>query len=274
MSNKTICLLDISGFIYRAYYASSSAIMYNNMNINALFGFCTEMLKILSVFKESIFVAAMDCSKHTFRSDIYNEYKSNRKSMPEDLLKQLPLISECCEKFGFNIVKCNNYEADDVIASFVNYYNKNNELIVISPDKDLLQLLNFDNTKVYNPIKHKYISDTDVVQIFGVTKDKITDILALTGDRCDNIPGAYGIGPKTASKLLNEYGSLDNILKYCNNPKIQKAKDTIILSKKLVTLEYNLNIDYNITYKMPNNLAEYFKSFGFYSLINRLHNIF
>ncbi|MBR1944237.1 MAG: hypothetical protein IJ848_02060 [Alphaproteobacteria bacterium] len=272
MNDKTICLLDISGFIYRAYYATQH-ITHNNIEVGALFGFCTEMLKILSVFKDSIFVAAMDCSRHTFRSDIYPEYKNNRKHMPDDLIQQLPLISECCEQFGFNIIKCNNYEADDVIASFVNHYNETHEVVVVSPDKDLLQLLVFNNTRVYNPIKHKFITDQAVVDIFGVTKEKIADILALSGDKSDNIPGAFGIGPKTAAKLINEYGSIENILKYCSNSKVQSSKENIILSKKLVTLEYNLNIDYNINYKYPNNLTEYFQSFGFYSLINRLRKI-
>lgn len=273
MDNKKICLLDISGFIYRAYYATPHVI-HDNIEVGALFGFCSEMIKILSEFKKCIFVAAMDCSKHTFRSDIYPEYKSNRKHMPDDLVKQLPLIHECCEHFGFNTVKYNNYEADDIIASFVNHYNKTNEIVVISPDKDLLQLLVFDNIKVYNPVKHKFINDKDVVDMFGVTKDKITDILALSGDKADNIPGAFGIGPKTAVKLLTQYGSLENILKYCDNSKIKLSKDNIILSKKLVSLEYNLNINYDVIYKTPSNLIEYFKSFGFYSLINRLNKIY
>ena len=272
MDNKTLCLLDISSFIYRAYYATPH-VTHNDTEVGALFGFCSEIIKILSVFKNCICVAAMDCSRHTFRSDIYPEYKSNRKHMPDDLAQQLPLIQECCEQFGFNIVTCNNYEADDIIASFVNHYHKTNEIVVISPDKDLLQLLIFDKTKVYNPIKHKFINDQDIINVFGVTKDKITDILALSGDRADNVPGAFGIGPKTAVKLLNEYGSLENILEYCNNSKIKASRDNIMLSKKLVSLEYNLNIDYDIHCKTTNNLIEYLKSFGFYSLINRLNKI-
>ena len=123
MDNKIICLLDISGFIYRAYYATPN-ITHNNIEVGALFGFCSEIIKVLSEFKNCIFVAAMDSARHTFRNDIYPEYKSNRKHMPEDLAQQLPLIHDCCEHFGFNIVKCSNYEADDIIASFVNHYNK------------------------------------------------------------------------------------------------------------------------------------------------------
>ena len=272
MDNRIICLLDISGFIYRAYYALQHT-KYNQNKVGALFGFCLEMLRIRSVFKNAIFVAAMDCSKHTFRNDIYPEYKSNRKSMPEDLLQQLPLIHECCEKFGFNIVKCSNYEADDIIASFVNHYYKTNEIIIISSDKDLLQLLNFSNTQVYNPIKQRYITDSDIIMMFKTTKDKITDILALVGDRSDNIPGAYGIGPQKAAKLLFEYGSLENILKHCNNNTIISQKEIIILSKKLVELKYDLNIDYNIYYKNPNNLDKYLKSFGFDELLGRLKYI-
>ncbi len=272
MDNKTICLLDISGFVYRAYYASPH-MQYQNMEVGALFVFCSEMLKIYSIFNGAMFVAAMDCSRHTFRNDIYPEYKSNRKHMPDDLAHQLSLIEDCCKQFGFNVVKCNNYEADDIIASFVNYYNKNNELIVISSDKDLLQLLIFNNTKVYNPVKHKYITDNDVIDIFGVTKDKIIDILTLSGDKADNIPGAFGVGPKTAVKLIKEYGTIENILKYCNNPKIKKSINNIILSRKLVTLEYNLNIDYKTSYNKPNDLEEYFKTFGFNNLIHRLRKI-
>ncbi len=272
MNNSTICLLDISGFIYRAYYAAPN-ITYNEIKVGALFGFCSEMLKILSIFKDSVFIAAMDYSKHTFRHDIYPEYKNNRKHMPEDLLQQLQLINDCCEQFGFNIRKYNNYEADDIIASFVKYYNNTHKLIVISSDKDLLQLLNFNNTKVYNPVKHKYIDNTAVIEMFGVSKDKILDILSLMGDTADNIPGAFGIGPKTASKLINEYGSLDNVIKYCNNSKIKQSIANIVLSKKLIELEYNLDIDYNIIYKKPKNLEDYFKYFGFNSLIKRLNKL-
>ena len=272
MDNKQICLLDISGFIYRAYYASPH-MQYNGIEVGSLFGFCSEILKIYSIFNGSIFVAAMDCSRYTVRNEIYKEYKSNRKQMPNDLLQQLPLIHEVCEKFGFNNVKCDNYEADDIIASFVNHYSERKQLIVISADKDLLQLLNFNNTKVYNPVKHKYINDNDVIKMFGVTKDKILDILSLMGDKADNIPGAFGIGPKNASKLIQEYGSLENILQNCNNTKIKQSIDNIILSKKLIELQYNLNINYNINYKDPDKLEEYLKSFEFNSLIKRLNKI-
>ena len=284
-----ICLLDISGFMYRSYYAMPK-LLHNSQEVGALFGFCNEMLNMQKLFRNATFVAALDCSRHTFRSELYPKYKAQRPHMPDDLISQCNLINDCCERFGFKVVKLHGFEADDIIASFTAHYStlqnnllqsnllqSNKQIIVVSSDKDLLQLLNFEHVKVFNPVKRKFITDNDVFKKFGVMPNKLLDTLALTGDSADNVPGVHGIGPKTAAKLINEWNTLENLFE--NIDKLPKTsiyknllsdKDNAILSKQLITLKYDLPLDYSLSNQVPNDLIGFFSFFGFHSLIRKI----
>lgn len=274
-----LVLIDISNFIYRAYYGMPK-MLHMGQEVGALYGVCSELIKIIKLFPNSNFIAAFDCSKKTFRTAIDTAYKSNRKEMPQELVSQCNLIPDCCLNFGIDIKKMINYEADDIIASFTKYYYQTNNIVIVSPDKDLLQLLSFPNVQVYNPVLKKFITETDVRQKFGVSSFQLLDLFALIGDKADNISGIVGIGPKSAAALLQKYQSLENIianLELLPNSRINSLlKNNIncaITAKQLITLQMDLDLEYNIIKSDFTNLEKYLYQFGFYSLINRWRKI-
>lgn len=267
-----IALIDVSGFAYRSFYAFPS-MKHNDQEVGALYGFCSSMKNIIDKFKDFIFVAAMDYGKKTFRHDLYPEYKSNRKETPEQLINQIPLIQDACNSFGFNVVKINGYEADDIIATYASKLPSNQKVVVISSDKDLMQLMS-NNVSIYDPIKRSIITQEDVVKKFGVTSDKILDFLSLVGDQSDNIPGIQGIGPKTAANLLNEFGSLENIVqnltKLPKGKKFEKIKEDIDrarLSKKLATLITDLEVTLELRDINVNGIKDFLALYDFKSLL-------
>ena len=274
-----ICILDISGLIYRAFYGTPS-MNYNGQEVGALFGFCSEIINILKVFNGAKFVATLDSAKKTFRNDIYQQYKANRRQMPVELVQQCPLIQCACEKFGFKIAKRLGYEADDIIASYTKHFRNTNPITIVSCDKDLLQLLQFDNVKIYNPSKHRYVDTVDVIHKFGVTPRQLLDMFSLMGDASDNIPGIPGVGIKIATKLINQYKSLDgliaNLEQLPNTKLMQKVKENIAqakLSRQLVKLCDNVDLDFNLQNNAEHDIRSYFELLGFNSLIKRLRGL-
>ena len=264
-------LIDVSGFIYRAFYGLPSLI-YKGQEVGALYGFCAAMQKITAMFPNSMFIAALDCGKKTFRNEIYHEYKSTRKAMPTELVTQIPLIKEACDKFGFVKVEKLGFEADDIIATYVQKITEQ-PVNIISSDKDLMQLMN-DRVTIYDPMKRKYITNEDVIKKFGVTPDKILDVLSLMGDASDNVPGIPGIGAKTASALINQYGSLDNLIKNIDNVPQSKRNDILkteidkaVLSRNLIRLRGDLDLEYKFQISEPTGLNEFLLCYGFKSLI-------
>ena len=265
--------------MYRAFYSVPS-MKYNGQEVGALFGFCSEIINLISTFGNSIFIAALDSAKHTFRNDIYPEYKANRTSMPNDLLSQCPLIREACEKFGFKTVSKKDYEADDIIATYAKYFYTKHSVTVVSCDKDLLQLLRFNEVKIYNPSKHRYINVEDVLAKYGVMPCQLLDTFSLIGDTTDNIPGIPSIGIKTASKLITQYksveGLISNLDKLPNTKQMQQLKaniDKATLSKRLVELNYSVDVDFDLNNKNKPDAINFLLTFGFHSLIKRLNRM-
>jgi DNA polymerase-1 len=254
------------------------------LDCGALYGFCLSMLKILAFFGQSMFVAALDSGSRSFRSELYPLYKSNRRSTPPALIPQFPLIRESCRCFGFQIHENPGFEADDIIASYVKKLSKcpEFEIIVISSDKDLMQLLAFNqdndcNIKIYDPMKQKYITDEDVVEKFGIQPHLLVDVMALMGDCSDNIPGIPGIGVKTASKLITEFGSLEklivNIDRLPNSKKYEILKREIekaALYKLLVTLRTDIAIEFEYSETIPLEIEKFLLKYRFESMIKRL----
>lgn len=272
-----INLIDVSGFIYRAFYALPS-LTYEGQEVGALYGFCSAMRKVTKLFPDSMFIAALDSGKKTFRNEIYSEYKANRKAMPEELASQIPVIKEACERFGFFIASQIGYEADDIIASYVSKI-KDYKINIISSDKDLMQLMS-DNVSIYDPMKQKYITEDDVFKKFGVDSHKVLDVLSLIGDSSDNVPGVPGIGPKTAAELINKYGFLENLIDHLddlpNNKRNETLKQNIdkaILSKELIKLKNDLDVDFEYKVSEPKNLEDFFKQFGFKRLLDSKETI-
>lgn len=256
------------------------------IEIGALFGYCSAILKIMVKFRRAMYVAACDSSRKTFRTEIYEGYKASRKSMPPELFTQLSLIQDACHNFGFKTEKIPGFEADDIIASYTKYLGlqPGYEVIVISSDKDLMQLLGCpqyrSKVRIYDPMKHKEINEDDVIDKFGVPPGMVLDVMALMGDNSDDIPGVPGIGPKTAASLIKEYKTLDNLIenldalpKSKKNDTLRRDIDKAILSKKLAALKDDIDINFQYIESPDNMISQFLEQYGFQSLLKYVEKI-
>ena len=165
-----------------------------------------------------------DAARETFRNEIYSDYKANRSDPPEDLKPQFDLIKKVPEAFNLQSIELLGFEADDLIASYSNEASKlGRKVTIISADKDLMQLLTKE-VSIIDPMKKKEITKETVMEKFGVLPDKVIDVQALAGDSSDNVPGVPGIGPKIASQLINEYGSVEELIKKVDSIKQEKEE--------------------------------------------------
>ena len=255
-------LIDGSGYIFRAYYALPPLTRKSDgLPTGAVSGFCSMLFKLLEDSKSNQnkqkpthFAVIFDSARKTFRNEIYRDYKANRSEAPDDLAPQFEYIRKSVLAFNLPSVELANYEADDLIATYVDQIlKKGANVTIVSSDKDLMQLFK-KNVRIYDPMKNKFISDEDVQKKFGVDSSKVIDVQALAGDSSDNVPGVPGIGVKTAAELINKYGNLETLLKSANEIKQNKRRETIIenkdkalISKKLVTLKNDAPVDRSLT---------------------------
>ncbi len=250
--NKKYILIDGSGYIFRAFYALPPISRSDNLPVGAVYGFCNMLLKLLIERdgKDEIIAVIFDAARKNFRNDIYPEYKANRLETPVELVPQFSYIRKAVEAFNLPSIEQIGFEADDLLATYSNIAKNNGDSVVIySSDKDLMQLLD-DNVAIFDPLKQKYINEQIVLDKFGVSPKLVVDVQALIGDSSDNIPGVKGIGPKTASELINKYGSLENLLLNARNIKQDKRRETIEnnaeiarISKQLATLKNDVPLD-------------------------------
>ena len=251
-------LIDGSGYIFRAYYALPPLTRKSDgLPTGAVSGFCSMLFKLLedSKSKENLqkpthFAVIFDSARKTFRNEIYSDYKANRSEAPDDLAPQFEYIRKSVLAFNLPSVELVNYEADDLIATYVDQIlKKGAKVTIVSSDKDLMQLYRKD-VRIFDPMKNKFISNEDVKNKFGVDPDKVIDVQALAGDSSDNVPGVPGIGVKTAAELINKYGDLETLLKSADEIKQNKRRETLLnnkdkalISKKLVTLKHDAPIE-------------------------------
>ncbi|WP_075534708.1 DNA polymerase I [Candidatus Pelagibacter communis] len=250
-------LIDGSGYIFRAYYALPPLTRKSDgMPTGAVSGFCNMLFKLLedSKSKENLdrpshFAVIFDSARKNFRNEIYKDYKANRSDAPDDLIPQFDFIRKSVLAFNLPSIEMLNYEADDLIATYVDQILKiGAKVTIVSSDKDLMQLYK-KGVRIYDPMKNKFIKEEDVQDKFGVTSDKVIDVQSLAGDSSDNVPGVPGIGVKTAAELINKYGNLENLLQKATEIKQNKRRETIIenkekalISKKLVTLKKDVPV--------------------------------
>ena len=254
-------LIDGSGYIFRAYYALPPLSRKSDgLPTGAVSGFCSMLFKLLedsksnqNLQKPSHFAVIFDSARKTFRNEIYKDYKANRSEPPDDLAPQFDYIRKSVLAFNLPSVELINYEADDLIATYVDkILEKGSKVTIVSSDKDLMQLYRKD-VRIFDPMKNKFISEEDIEKKFGVDANKVIDVQALAGDSSDNVPGVPGIGVKTAAELINKYGNLEKLLKSIHEIKQKKRRETLIenkdkavISKKLVTLKKDAPVKQNL----------------------------
>ena len=291
---KTLIIIDSNSLIHRAYHALPPLTTKKGELVNAVYGFLLVFLKAIKEFQPNYITAAFDFPAPCFRHKRYKGYKAKRPKAPDELYQQIPKIKEILRNFNVPIFEKQGFEADDLIATIAEKAPRKQilpeiETIVLSGDLDTLQFIN-KNTKVYTlgkGIKETLIYDKKKVEErFGIAPKQIVDFKALAGDPSDNIPGAAGIGKKTAAELLKEYRTIENLYDVIEKgeawdikPRIREIlarnKDMVFLSQTLARAEKNVPLDFNLEkcrwqgYNKE-KIKEIFQQLNFYSLIDRL----
>ena len=245
-SNKPrLILVDGSGYIFRAYHALPPLTRPDGTPVGAVYGFTTMLYKLRETYKNDLLVVIFDASRKSFRTDMYAAYKANRTETPEDLIPQFSLVREATVAMNVPAIELENYEADDLIASYAEAAQaQGREVVIISSDKDLMQLVVDGAVTMFDPMKQKAIASAQVVEKFGVAPDKVIEVQALIGDSVDNVPGVPGIGPKTAAELIAQFGDVETLLLQLDQIKQPKRREVLVahaenarLSRKLVELK-------------------------------------
>ena len=275
MSNKKkeiFVIIDGSSYLYRAFYALPHLKNNSGSHTGAIFGVTNMINKLIDDLSPEYICVVFDARGKNFRHKLYKEYKSNRKSMPEELSEQVEPIFDFLKYMGIQIIQQPDVEADDVIASLVNKFSSNTKTLISSGDKDLAQLVD-DNVELINSLDGKQLNKVSVKKKFGVTPSQIKDYLTLVGDASDNIPGVPKIGPKTAVSLLDKYHSLESIIKNKDDLKenlrknIENSLPTIELAQQLITLKSDINLkttidDYMIKKRNEKELSTFVDAYN------------
>ena len=253
LKDKTLFILDSYGLIYREYFAFAKRPLTNKNgeNISAVHGFFNNLASTLKNFKPDMMVVALDSKTPTFRHEKYADYKANRAATPDDLKSQFPWIEEILSSLKMKAIRADGFEADDVIATLAKKASADGmKVFVLSGDKDLLQLVD-DNVKILRPGKKdktkmwEEVDSAGVLEEWGVPPEKICDVLSLTGDTADNVPGVRGVGDKTAVKFISQYGSVEGLYEHADEikgaigEKVRADKDNAFFSKELISLRYD-----------------------------------
>ncbi len=234
-----ICLIDGSGYIFRAFYGLPPLTAPDGTPVNAVYGFTNMFLKLTAKIGCDYNLVLFDAKRQNFRNEIFPEYKATRREIPEELIPQFPIIREAVGALNLNFLEMEGYEADDLIATYARMaLDKGMEAVIVSADKDLMQLIR-PGVEFYDPMKDKFFTPEDVKEKFGVYPDRVVDVQALSGDSTDNVPGVPGIGPKTAAELINTFGSLEEVLNHAAEIKQNKRRETLLanLDNARISLE-------------------------------------
>lgn len=288
---KTLVLIDGHALAFRQFYALERTAMKNSDNEPtwAVYGFFKAIFDLLGKIRPDSIAVTFDVSHHTFRTEMYEEYKANRQSMPDSLHSQLELICKGLQAFDIPIYTRSGFEADDVIGTIATRAKKlGHKTLILTGDQDSFQLIDEDGfIKVLIPTKGELLEYTwnKVYDKLGVYPDQVIDYKGLRGDTSDNIPGVKGIGEKTAQKLLAEYKTLDNVLENCENiqqkavrEKICNGKDIAKLSQQLATIVRDVDIEFDFDKAelvLPdiNKVSEFLRGMQFYSFIKNINKI-
>jgi DNA polymerase I len=278
---ETLYLVDGSSYIYRAYFAIRHLSSPKGFPTNALYGFTQMLLKLIKDRQPGHVAVVFDLGRQTFRTELYPEYKANRAAMPDDLIPQIGPIKEMVRAFNIPVLEKQGFEADDIIGTIARECEeKGMDVVVVTGDKDLMQIVTA-NVTLLDTMKDKTSGIPEVVERFGVEPERVIEILGLAGDTSDNIPGVPGVGEKTALKLIQEFGSLDDLLERAGEVKgktgerIREFAEQARLSRKLATIDRNTPVEYrfeDLAVSPPDTkrLADLFREYGFTTLMKEL----
>ncbi len=248
-SNSQVYLIDGNAYIYRAYHAITPLSNKQGLPTHAIYGFTNIIQRVIREKNPKYLAIAFDPKGPNFRHQLYSAYKSNRPPMPEDLVVQIPYIKEVVTAHNILTLEISGVEADDILATAANHLSQKGEkVILVSGDKDLFQLVS-DNVVVWDPMNDRIMDQKAVLKKYNVPPEKLLDLFSLIGDKSDNVPGVPGIGPKTAEKLINEFGSLDSIYECIESLPKNKMREKLIdnreealLSRQLIRLKTDCEV--------------------------------
>jgi DNA polymerase I len=286
---KHLYLVDGSAYIFRAYHRLPPLTNVHGEPVGAVYGYTTMLWKLADDLNQADgpthMAVVLDKSSQSFRNEIYDLYKANRPEPPEDLRPQFPMIRDATRAFSLPMIEEDNVEADDMIASYAKAACRAGwHVTIVSSDKDLMQLVE-PCVDMFDTMKNQRIRTEEVIEKFGVGPEKVGDVLALMGDSVDNVPGVPGVGPKTATKLIQEFGDLESVLAAAPAMKPSKMRDNLIefaekarLSKVLVTLKEDCPLpiaieDMKLGAIPEEPLAAFLQHHGFNSLLKRIGHV-
>ncbi|MBX4205756.1 hypothetical protein KW795_01020 [Candidatus Microgenomates bacterium] len=289
MNNDTetkLVLIDGNAVMHRAFHALPNLTTTLGEPINAVYGFISMLLRIIQDIKPTHIAVCFDRAEPTFRKKEFEKYQSKRPEMDAQLSSQFAKMQDTLRAIGIPVYDKAGFEADDLIGT-ISKLAKVNKVIIVTGDKDILQLVD-DKTKVYMPTKGmsegKLYGDIEVKEKLGVTPKQIIDLKALIGDSSDNYPGVPGIGPKTATKLIEDYNNLENIYSHLNDikeaikNKLVNGRESGFLCKKLATIVRDVDVDFDLKdsgkWKIDNpDVIDLFADFGFRTLTKRVQEV-
>jgi DNA polymerase I len=280
-SRPRLFLIDGSSYIYRAFYAIGHLSNSKGLPTNAIYGFTQMLLKILKEHRPDYIAIALDSRGPTFRSEMYKEYKANRPTMPENLSLQIPYIKKIVEGYRIATLEVEGFEADDLIGTVTKGIESKADVVIITGDKDILQLVS-DRVLVYDTMKEATFGVDEVLERFGVTPDQVVEVMGLAGDAIDNIPGIPGVGEKTAMTLIKTFGTIDNLLAHVDQVPQTKLREKLVthgemarLSRELATIRTDVPVTVQLeNFVLPSadvqSLREIFKALEFNKLLKDL----
>ncbi len=279
INQDSVYLIDGSAYIYRAYHAIAPLSNSRGLPTHAVFGFTNILLRVIREKNPNYMAIAFDLKGPTFRHVLYEAYKANRPPMPDDLICQIPYIRKITRAFNIHALEMEGFEADDLIASAAQVLAaQGHDVVIVSGDKDLLQLVG-PHIILWDPMSDKLMDTTAVAEKYKVIPEKLNDLFALIGDSSDNVPGVPGVGPKTAEKLINDFGSLDSLYQNVERLSQKKLKEKLVtfqnqayLSKKLIALRNDLPIaqelqNYRLLQPDQQRLQELYRELEFSRLL-------
>jgi DNA polymerase-1 len=251
-SRRTLYLIDGSAYIYRAFFALPALSNSKGLQTNAVYGFTTMLMKILREHRPDCLTVVFDEKGPTQRHEEFKEYKAQRPEMPQGMSGQIPYVHRVVEAFGLPAIRASGYEADDLIGTLARKAEGAGfEVVIVTSDKDMFQLLT-PAVRIYDPVKDKWFGEAECRERFGVEPARVVEIMGLMGDQVDNIPGVKGIGEKTATKLITQFGTIDQLLTRLDEVAAPKTRallteqaDNARLSRKLATIQVDCPVEFD-----------------------------